>query len=121
MALWAILLWLNILAVRRQSVSDIVKRPLDHMTGGHSIPATTMRPLRARIANRLVKVAGRQAPGVARACQSGSLTVERADSFTYHDPVDGSIKPQSRDFASSLKAARALCSGFRAPAPPVPR
>jgi phosphoglucomutase len=87
--LWAILLWLNILAVRRQSVIDIVN---DHWTtyGRTFYSRHDYEAIETEKANQLMKVLqdGRSdLPGRS----VGSLTIERADSFTYHDPVDGSI------------------------------
>lgn len=87
--LWAILLWLNILAVRRQSVSDIVN---DHWaTYGRTFYSRhDYEAIESEKANHLMKALEDRLPELPG--QSvGSLTVERADSFTYHDPVDGSI------------------------------
>lgn len=87
--LWAILLWLNILAERQMSASDILK---DHWeTYGrdyysrHDFEAVSadaagqlMNDLRAKLA---------VLPGQSFAGQ----TVKRADEFSYHDPVDHSV------------------------------
>lgn len=86
--LWAILLWLNILAVRRQSVSDIVN---DHWTtyGRTFYSRHDYEAIENERANQLMKALEDRLTELPD--QSvGSLTVERADSFTYHDPVDGS-------------------------------
>lgn len=87
--LWAVLLWLNILAVRRQSVLEIVK---DHWaTFGRTfysrhdyeaLESESANQLMAAITDNLEQLPGRQA---------GSLIIENADSFTYHDPIDGSV------------------------------
>jgi phosphoglucomutase len=87
--LWAVLLWLNILAVRRQSMLEIVR---DHWTeygrtyysrhDYEAIETDSANKLMAALEEKLDRLAGQQA---------GSLTIERADSFTYHDPVDGSV------------------------------
>jgi phosphoglucomutase len=87
--LWAILLWLNILAVRRQSVIDIVN---DHWTtyGRTFYSRHDYEAIETEKANQLMKALQdglSDLPGRS----VGSLTIERADSFTYHDPVDGSI------------------------------
>lgn len=87
--LWAILLWLNILAVRRQSVSDIVN---DHWaTYGRTFYSRhDYEAIESEKANHLMKALEDRLPELPG--QSvGSLIVERADSFTYHDPIDGSI------------------------------
>lgn len=87
--LWAVLLWLNILAVRRQSVMEIVK---DHWaTYGRTfysrhdyeaLESDGANQLMAAIADSLDQLPGRQV---------GSLKIENADSFTYHDPIDESV------------------------------
>ncbi|WP_394687968.1 alpha-D-glucose phosphate-specific phosphoglucomutase [Hoeflea sp.] len=86
--LWAILLWLNILAVRGQSVSDIVN---DHWaTYGRTFYSRhDYEAIESEKANQLMQELEARFPDLPG--QSvGPLTVERADSFTYHDPVDGS-------------------------------
>jgi phosphoglucomutase len=87
--LWAVLLWLNILAARRQSVKQIVE---DHWAeygrtyysrhDYEAIETDKANELMAALEETLETMAGRQ---------TGSMVVERADSFTYHDPVDGSV------------------------------
>ncbi|MDZ7602370.1 MAG: alpha-D-glucose phosphate-specific phosphoglucomutase [Hoeflea sp.] len=87
--LWAVLLWLNILAVRKQSVMEIVE---DHWAeygrtyySRHDYEAIDTGQANALIGaleGRLDSLAGHQA---------GSLKITKADSFTYHDPVDGSV------------------------------
>ena len=87
--LWAVLLWLNILAVRRQSALEIVK---DHWAefgrtyysrhDYEAIETGSANQLMAAIEDRLDRLPGQQI---------GSLTVAKADSFTYHDPIDGSV------------------------------
>jgi phosphoglucomutase len=87
--LWAVLFWLNILAVRKESVETIVQ---DHWkTYGrnyysrHDYEAvdsdranTLITELRAKLATL---------PGQTL----GSYTVEYADDFSYEDPIDGSV------------------------------
>ncbi|WP_333832822.1 alpha-D-glucose phosphate-specific phosphoglucomutase [Rubrimonas sp.] len=86
--LWAVLLWLNILAARRQSVAEIMAAHWaefgrDYYTRhdfegvDKAAAEALMDDLRARLADL---------PG-----QSfGGLTVSAADDFAYADPVDGS-------------------------------
>lgn len=87
--LWAILLWLNILAKRQMSASDILKDHWDTYGRDYysrhdfeAVPADAagqlMNDLRARLADL---------PGQSFAGQ----TVKRADEFSYHDPVDHSV------------------------------
>jgi phosphoglucomutase len=87
--LWAVLLWLNILAKRKQSVDDIVT---EHWrTYGRNyytrhdyeeVDAGAANALMADLRARLSKL-----PGQALA----SDVVKAADDFSYHDPVDGSV------------------------------
>ena len=87
--LWAVLLWLNILAARKQSVRAIAKEHWEtfgrnyyarHDYEGIDSAAANglMEALRARLATL---------PGTAL----HGLTVAAADDFAYHDPVDGSV------------------------------
>ncbi|WP_428030557.1 alpha-D-glucose phosphate-specific phosphoglucomutase [Ancylobacter sp.] len=87
--LWAVLMWLNIVAVRRQSVAEIVAEHWktygrnyytrhDYEEVDSAAADALVAELRARLADL---------PG---AVLSG-LTVEKADDFAYHDPVDGSV------------------------------
>ena len=86
--LWAVLLWLNILAKRRESVRDIVRQ---HW-------ATYGRNYYSRHDYEEVESAGANAmmAGLRAALATlpgrrfGDLVVAAADDFAYHDPVDGS-------------------------------
>ena len=87
--LWAVLLWLNILAVRKQSVDDIVR---DHWAiyGRNYYTRHDYEEVDAGIANKLVDDVRTKLPGLVG--QSfGGLKVAYADDFTYSDPVDGSV------------------------------
>ncbi|MCB2054644.1 MAG: alpha-D-glucose phosphate-specific phosphoglucomutase [Geminicoccaceae bacterium] len=86
--LWAVLLWLNILAVRREPVIDIVRAHWrDH--GRHyyarhdyeEVDADAAADLMDALRARLDDLPGTTIEG---------LTIEAADDFSYHDPVDGS-------------------------------
>lgn len=87
--LWAVLLWLNVLAVRKMSVADILR---DHwQTFGrnyysrHDYEAVETEKANAVVDGlvaRLGDMAGTEVAG---------LTVEEADQFAYLDPVDGSV------------------------------
>jgi phosphoglucomutase len=87
--LWAVLLWLNILAARRESVADIATAHWaeygrnyysrhDYEALDANVAAGLVDTLRARLADL---------PGT----QVGDLVVEAADDFAYHDPVDRSV------------------------------
>lgn len=87
--LWAILLWLNILAVRKQSVAAILA---EHWAkfgrnyySRHDFEAIASDKADAMIAALragLGALPGRQVEG---------LTISAADDFAYTDPVDGSV------------------------------
>ena len=88
---WAVLLWLNILAARKQSVDDIVR---DHWAryGRNYYTRHDYEEVDAGIANKLMDDLRAQLPQIANATYN-SLKVSYADDFTYHDPVDGSVSP----------------------------
>jgi phosphoglucomutase len=87
--LWAVLMWLNIVAVRGMSVAEIVA---EHWaTYGRNyytrhdyeeVDAAAAEGLVADLRARLDTLPGTVING---------LTVERADDFAYTDPVDGSV------------------------------
>jgi len=87
--LWAVLLWLNILAARQQSVDTIVK---DHWSkyGRNYYTRHDYEEVDAAIANKLVDDLRSKLSGLVGQ-RFGGLTVSYADDFTYHDPVDGSV------------------------------
>ena len=87
--LWAVLMWLNILAVRREGVAEIVAEHWktygrnyytrhDYEEVDSAAADALMADLRARLETLPSTVIN-------------GLTVERADDFAYHDPVDGSV------------------------------
>ncbi|MFT0862554.1 alpha-D-glucose phosphate-specific phosphoglucomutase [Ancylobacter sp. G4_0304] len=87
--LWAVLMWLNVLAVRKQPVAQIVR---EHWaTYGrnyytrHDYEEVDAAAAEGLIADLRARLDG--LPGTSL----GALTVEKADDFAYHDPVDGSV------------------------------
>ncbi len=86
--LWAILLWLNILAVRKQSVADILR---DHWAkygrnyySRHDFEAVETEradAMMGALRGSLGGLAGREVEG---------MVIDAADDFAYVDPVDGS-------------------------------
>ncbi|WP_226016329.1 alpha-D-glucose phosphate-specific phosphoglucomutase [Novosphingobium sp. FKTRR1] len=87
--LWAVLLWLNILAVRGISVDQLAR---EHWTkyGRNYYARHDYEALPSDVADALIcelTAALPSLPGKA----FGPLVVETADSFGYTDPVDGSI------------------------------
>ena len=87
--LWAVLLWLNILAARGQGVDEIVR---DHWAiyGRNYYTRHDYDEIDLTVANKLVEDLRAQLPAMGSATFD-SLKVSYADDFTYHDPVDGSV------------------------------
>ncbi|APG85877.1 phosphoglucomutase Pgm [Sinorhizobium americanum CCGM7] len=87
--LWAVLLWLNILAVRKESARDIVRQHWStygrNYYSRHDYEGVDSDAANALIAALREKLAG--LPGTS----FGALTVETADDFSYNDPVDKSV------------------------------
>ncbi|MDX1977297.1 MAG: alpha-D-glucose phosphate-specific phosphoglucomutase [Pseudanabaenaceae cyanobacterium bins.68] len=87
--LWAVLFWLNILAVRRQSVAEIVQ---EHwQTYGRNyysrhdyegVDSDRAQSLMANLRGQFIHLPGQT---------YGKYTVTYADDFSYTDPVDGSV------------------------------
>jgi phosphoglucomutase len=87
--LWAVLFWLNILAVTGKSVEEIVtehwKTYGRNFYSRHDYEEVAKEPateLMARLGGMLPDLPGKQ---------FGNYTVDYADDFSYTDPVDGSI------------------------------
>ena len=87
--LWAVLLWLNILAVRKESVIDIVRQ--HWATYGRNyysrhdyeeVDTDAANGLTANLRDQLATLPGKS---------FGALKVETADDFAYNDPVDQSV------------------------------
>ncbi|WP_442578598.1 alpha-D-glucose phosphate-specific phosphoglucomutase [Mesorhizobium sp. ASY16-5R] len=87
--LWAVLLWLNILAVRKESAKAIAEQ---HWTtyGRNYYSRHDYEEVDSNAANQLVLELRAKLDSLPGTKLRG-LTVERADDFAYHDPVDGSI------------------------------
>ncbi len=86
--LWAVLLWLNIIAVRRESVADIMTRHWSEF-GRNYYSRHDYEGVETNKANAMVDALRASLPGLPGKVFSG-LTVESADEFAYDDPVDGS-------------------------------
>ncbi|TCK28724.1 phosphoglucomutase [Ancylobacter aquaticus] len=87
--LWAVLMWLNILAVRRQSVAEIVAGHWETFGRNYytrhdyeEVDSAAADALMADLRARLDTLPGTVING---------LTVESADDFAYNDPIDGSV------------------------------
>ncbi|MCE7028513.1 alpha-D-glucose phosphate-specific phosphoglucomutase [Jiella avicenniae] len=86
---WAVLLWLNILAERRESVAGILEkhwaefgRNFYQRHDYEEIDAKAANGLMESLRDRLASMAGQR---------FGTLVVSEADDFSYKDPIDGSV------------------------------
>lgn len=87
--LWAVLLWLNILAVRRQSVDAIAQAHWARFGRNYyarhdyeALESDTADALMAELRGRLATLPGTSA---------GGMAIAAADDFAYTDPVDGMV------------------------------
>jgi phosphoglucomutase len=87
--LWAVLLWLNILAVRKETVAEILaghfRRYGRNYYSRHdfeALPVDKAEAMMAALRGKLATLPGTMVAG---------LEVEAADDFAYTDPVDGSV------------------------------
>jgi phosphoglucomutase len=87
--LWAVLAWLNILAVRQQSVADIVNEHWQTY-GRNYYSRHDYEGVESDRAATLMQRLGKLLPSLAGK-QFGPFTVEYGDDFSYADPVDGSL------------------------------
>ncbi|MBX3529235.1 MAG: alpha-D-glucose phosphate-specific phosphoglucomutase [Rhizobiaceae bacterium] len=87
--LWAVLLWLNVLAARRQPVKDIVVAHWREF-GRNYYTRHDYEEVESEAANGLMADL-RGKLGVLPGLKFAGLVVETADDFAYHDPVDGSV------------------------------
>jgi phosphoglucomutase len=90
--LWAVLLWLDILAARQRSVAEILRehwarfgRDFYSRHDYEEIDALAAADLMHDLRERLDQLPGQRA---------GALVIEAADDFSYRDPVDGSLARQ---------------------------
>tara|TARA_R110002049_G_scaffold269477_2_gene446375 strand:- start:1996 stop:3630 length:1635 start_codon:yes stop_codon:yes gene_type:complete len=87
--LWAVLYWLNILAVRKQSVADIVGQHWQEYGRNYytrhdyeTIPSDIAKQLMADVEAKMPNLVGQTL---------ASRKVAYADNFSYTDPVDNSV------------------------------
>jgi phosphoglucomutase len=86
--IWAVLLWLNILAVRRQSVEALVQKHW-RKYGRHYYSRHDYENLEGSDCDSLMAALRNELPHLKRR-RPGSLEVTQCDDFAYVDPVDGS-------------------------------
>ncbi len=87
--LWAVLFWLNLIAVRRQSVADIVHEHWQKF-GRDIYCRHDYEAVETAIANGIVEHLREQLPSLPGQI-FGEYVVKFADEFCYEDSVDGSI------------------------------
>jgi len=87
--LWAVLFWLNIIAVKKLGVEAILKahwleygRNVYSRHDYESIPTEAANGLIAHIKSQFDTLPGQK---------FGNYTVQTCDDFSYHDPIDGSV------------------------------
>lgn len=87
--LWAVLFWLNIIAVKKQGVEAILKahwqafgRNVYSRHDYESIPSEAANGVIAYIKSQFASLPG---------THFGSYEVASCDDFSYHDPIDGSV------------------------------
>ncbi|MBW0157132.1 alpha-D-glucose phosphate-specific phosphoglucomutase [Sedimentimonas flavescens] len=90
--LWAVLMWLNIIAARGQGVAEILAEHFERFGRNYysrhdyeALPVDQANAMLNDLRDRLASLKG---------AQNHSLIVENADEFAYTDPVDGSISAQ---------------------------
>ena len=87
--LWAVLFWLNILAIRQQSVAEIVEQHWQKFGRNYytrhdyeAIPTDVAKQLMTDLEAKFPSLVGQSLAG---------RTVSYADNFSYTDPVDNSV------------------------------
>ncbi len=89
---WAVLLWLQILAVRRQSVAELVHAHWARH-GRNFYTRHDYEEVDSDVARALMQALGAQLPALQGTTLAGRR-VALADDFAYTDPVDGSVSRQ---------------------------
>ncbi|MEJ5083951.1 alpha-D-glucose phosphate-specific phosphoglucomutase [Brucella pseudogrignonensis] len=87
--LWAVLLWLNILAVRKESVKAIVEEHWARF-GRNYYTRHDYEAVDSDIAKQLVADLRGKLASLPDTSVNG-LKIEKADDFAYHDPIDHSV------------------------------
>ena len=87
--LWAVLFWLNIIAVKKQSVEAILKAHWQEF-GRNVYSRHDYEAIPSEAANAVIAHIKSQFPSLP-GTRFGSYTVASCDDFSYHDPIDGSV------------------------------
>lgn len=87
--IWAVLFWLNLIAVQQQSVEEITRAHWRRF-GRHYYTRHDYEAIDSQAANELMEHLRNNAPGLTGK-QFGNYVVTLADDFSYRDPVDNSL------------------------------
>jgi phosphoglucomutase len=87
--LWAVLLWLNILAVRKQTVAEILAEHWARF-GRNYYSRHDFEAIETARADAMMVALRAALPGVVGQVVEG-MEISEADDFAYTDPVDGSV------------------------------
>ena len=87
--LWAVLFWLNILAVTQTSVAELVRQHWRNY-GRHYYSRHDYEGVDPERAERMMSTLRDRLPTLAQQ-KFGNYTVQYADDFRYEDPIDGSV------------------------------
>jgi len=87
--IWAILFWLNILAVTGRPVSQIVTQHWQQYGRDYCL-RHDYEAVDSERAQAMMRALEARLPHLAGVTMDG-FTIQQADSFTYHDPIDGSV------------------------------
>ncbi|MCD6429601.1 MAG: alpha-D-glucose phosphate-specific phosphoglucomutase, partial [Deltaproteobacteria bacterium] len=90
--LWTVLFWLNLMAVKKISVKEIVEAHWQHF-GRNYYSRHDYEEVESDAANKLVNDLRERFETLCGA-QFGSLEITAADDFSYLDPIDGSLSEQ---------------------------
>jgi phosphoglucomutase len=103
---WAVLFWLNVLAVRGEPAAAILA---DHWRrfGRHFYQRHDYEGLESEPASRLIERLRASLPDLPGR-RFGDFTVQSADDFAYTDPVDGSLTPHQGIRIAFAEGARAV-------------
>ncbi|RTL42707.1 MAG: alpha-D-glucose phosphate-specific phosphoglucomutase [Candidatus Melainabacteria bacterium] len=87
--IWAVLFWLNILAVRKESVEEIVRKHWQEF-GRNYYSRHDYEEVESSKCESLMEHLRKQLPGLKNK-KFGKYEVATADDFSYTDPIDGSV------------------------------
>lgn len=90
--LWAVLFWLNLIAVKKKPVEDIVREHWQ-LYGRNYYTRFDYEAVDTEIGNAIIEDCRKRLPTLENKT-FGDYTVKIADDFSYEDPVDGSLSQQ---------------------------